>query len=92
MATTYSTFDAKSKFSEVIRRVRDGESVIVSFQGDPIAEVKPVARTKKTSMEERHEELVRRGVVIPARNPNAPIRPEAYRPGGLKRFLEDRNR
>ncbi|MYA59219.1 MAG: type II toxin-antitoxin system prevent-host-death family antitoxin, partial [Chloroflexi bacterium] len=33
MATTYSTYEAKAKFSEVIRRVREGETVVVSYHG-----------------------------------------------------------
>ena len=104
MAVTYSATEAKAKFSEVIRRVRNGETVIVTYRGEPVAEIVPYKRPKpddesdsddgatKTTMEERYEELVRRGIVVPARNPRAPIRPEAHRPGGLKRFLEDRHR
>ena len=90
MATTYSTFDAKSKFSEVIRRVRDGESVIVSFQGDPIAEVKPVADANKTTMEKHLEELERQGVLIRRRGPRRGFRSLGRRPGALKRFLQER--
>ena len=82
MVTTYSTYDAKAKFSEVIRRVREGETVIVSYRGDPVAEIVPA----KTSQEERNAELERRGVLI--------RQADAYwlarRPGALKRFLDER--
>ncbi len=91
MVTTYSTYDAKAKFSEVMRRVRDGETVIVSYRGDPVAKIKPIAR-QKTSLEERMADLERRGVLVPARRPREPFRALARRPGGLQRFLEDRNR
>ena len=91
MTTTYSTYEAKSRFSEVIRRVREGETVIVSYHGDPVAEIKPLAPAK-SSLEERMRELERQGVLIPARNPRMPFKPLAHRPGALKRFLEDRNR
>ncbi len=91
MVTTYSTYDAKAKFSEVMRRVRDGETVIVSYRGDPVAEIKPIER-QKTSLEERMADLERRGVLVPARGPRKSFKPSARRPGALKRFLEDRNR
>ncbi len=91
MVATYSTYDAKAKFSEVIRRVRDGETVIVSYHGDPVAEIKPIERPK-TSQEERNAELERRGVLIRARRPREPFKPSAHRPGALKRFLEERHR
>ncbi|MCY4474400.1 MAG: type II toxin-antitoxin system prevent-host-death family antitoxin [Chloroflexi bacterium] len=90
MVTTYSTYDAKAKFSEVMRRVRDGETVIVSYRGDPVAEIKPI-KPPKTSMEERMAELERRGVLVPAREPRMGFKPSAHRPGALKRFLEERN-
>ena len=90
MVTTYSTYDAKAKFSEVIRRVRDGETVIVSYRGDPVAEIRPVA-PPKTSQEERMKDLERRGVLIPARGPRRGFKSSAHRPGALKRFLEERN-
>ena len=91
MTTTYSTYEAKAKFSEVIRRVREGETVVVSYHGDPVAEIKPI-EPQKTSMEEHLKDLERRGILIPARNPKEPFEPLGHRPGGLKRFLEDRNR
>lgn len=89
MTTTYSTYEAKAKFSEVIRRVRDGETVVVSYHGDPVAEIKPI-EPPKTSLEEHMKELERRGVLIPARDPRQGFKPLGHRPGGLKRFLEER--
>ena len=91
MVATYSTYDAKSKFSEVIRRVREGETVIVSYRGDPVAEIKRI-EPPKTSLEERLAELERRGVLIPPRGPRKGFKPGVRRPGALQRFLEDRNR
>ena len=91
MSATYSTYEAKAKFSEVIRRVREGETVVVSYHGDPVAEIKPI-EAPKTTMEERMRELERRGVLVPARNPSMPFKPLGHRPGALERFLEDRNR
>ena len=91
MVTTYSTYDAKAKFSEVIRRVREGETVIVSYRGDPVAEIKPIVPAK-TSQEERNAELERRGVFIRSSEPRTGFKSSARRPGALKRFLDERHR
>ncbi len=90
MTTTYSTYEAKAKFSEVIRRVREGETVVVSYPGDPVAEIRPLVPVK-SPMEERMRDLERRGVPIPSRGPRKSFKPQARRPGALKRFLEERN-
>lgn len=45
----YSTYDAKARFSEVIRHVREGRTVIVTYQGDPVAEIRPLDRSGGTS-------------------------------------------
>ena len=89
MTITYSTYEAKAKFSEVIRRVRDGETVVVSYRGDPVAEIEPVA-PPTSSQEERIKELERRGVLIRSRGPRRGFKSVARRPGALKRFLEER--
>ena len=89
MVATYSTSNARARFSEVIRRVRDGETVIVSHRGEPVVEITPV-KEPKTSLEKRMAELERRGVLIPARSPKAGFKPIAHRPGALQRFLDER--
>lgn len=90
MVTTYSTYEAKAKFSEVIRRVREGDTVVVSYRGEPVAEIKPI-EPPKTSLEERMVELERQGVLIRSRGPRRGFKPIAHRPGALKRFLEERH-
>lgn len=89
MVTIYSTYDAKAKFSEVIRRVRDGETVIVSYRGDPVAEIKPI-EPSKTSLEEHLKDLERRGALLRPRSPRTGFKSLGRRPGALKRFLEER--
>ena len=89
MVTTYSTYDAKAKFSEVIRRVRDGETVIVSYRGDPVAEIKPI-EPSQTLLEDHLKDLERRGALIRPRAPRRGFKPLGRRPGALKRFLEER--
>ncbi len=90
MVNTYSTYDAKAKFSEIIRRVREGETVVVSYRGDPVAEIKPVA-SLQSPQEKRNAELERRGALIFSREQKREFKPAGRRPGALKRFLEERH-
>lgn len=89
MTMTYSTYEAKARFSEVLRHVRQGKTITISYRGKPAAEIRPVA-PKEQTLEERLEDLRRRGILVPARDPTAKIRPIARRPGALKRFLDER--
>ena len=91
MAITYSTYEAKSRFSEVIRQVREGSTVIVSYRGAPVAEIRPIQRDSQT-IEERLDELERRGVLERPKEPRIPLRVGAHREGALDRFLSDRNK
>lgn len=90
MSLTFSTYEAKARFSEVIRLVREGRTVQISYHGKPVAEVRPIEEKKKT-LEEHLDELERRGVVSPPAKPG-PFRPGPVvrRPGALQRFLDER--
>ncbi|MCY4550392.1 MAG: type II toxin-antitoxin system prevent-host-death family antitoxin [Defluviicoccus sp.] len=90
MALTYSIYEAKARFSEVIRRVREGRVVTISYRGEPVAEIRPLERQPRQTTEERLDELRRRGALVPAANPRQPFRPVARRPGALARFLAER--
>lgn len=89
MSTTYSLYDAKARFSQVIRKVREGGSVVITYRGREIAEIRPLpdgpARLGRrvTRMEDRG--LVSRAAAVPSR-----LKPLARRPGALKRFLGER--
>ncbi len=89
MTLTYSTYEAKARFSEVLRHVRQGKTITISYRGKPAAEIRPI-KPKKQTLDERLKDLERRGILVPARDPNAKIRPIAHRPGALKRFLDER--
>lgn len=91
MKDTYSLYDAKAKLSAIIRRVRDGHSVVVTLHGEPVAEIRPLAPAAQ-SLEERYKELVERGVITPATSKDRSFPTLAHRPGALQRFLEDRNK
>ena len=91
MTITYSTYEAKARFSEVLRQVREGKTVTISYRGEPTAEIRPIER-RKQSIEECLKQMEREGTLTRARNPTQPIRMVARVPGALERFLADRNR
>ena len=90
MHAIYATYEAKARFSEVLRLVSSGTPVTVTRRGEPIAEIRPIEKTPLT-MGERLAELERRGVLIPSRAPRKPLVVVARRAGALKRFLAERN-
>ncbi len=89
MAVTYSTYDAKAKFSEILRRVRAGQHVIISYRGEEVAEIRPLRSSD--DVEERIRLAVERGAVRPASATGSGFPRLAKRPGGLARFLESRD-
>jgi prevent-host-death family protein len=90
MNDVYSTYEAKAKLSEILRKVESGRVIRITRRGTPIAEVRPVPATPAT-LEDRIAELTARGAILPAKRPGARVRPIADRPGALERFLQDRN-
>ena len=89
MSDTYSTYDAKARFSEILRKVRSGETVYVTYRGEVVAEMKPLE--KADSMEARIERLEEWGVITRRPAKRAPMKSIANRPGAVKRFLEERD-
>ena len=87
--TSYSTYEAKAKLSEILRRVRAGESVRITYYGEEIAEVRPISKPERD--ERIVEELERRGVLEPPSATDRGFTALASRPGALRRFLEDRD-
>jgi len=96
MPREYSLYEAKTHLSALVRQVREGRTVVITVHGRPVAELRPVAEPAGKSLESRLADLEAQGVVTPAgRSPRdyaeirARTRPRK-RPGGLKRFLDDR--
>jgi prevent-host-death family protein len=86
----YSTYEAKSRFSELMRQVRQGKRVLISYHGEPVAELRPLERAE--TEEEAMERMVREGTLSPPNpGPRVPFKPIANRPGALRRFLESRD-
>ena len=96
MSETYSTYEAKSRFSEIIRRVRQGARIVVSYHGEPVAEISPIAPARRT-LSETLVTLERDGVVASGGGGGRPAatattwRVVAKKPGALKRFLRSRD-
>lgn len=90
MPRTYSTYDAKARLSEILRRVRGGERVGISYHGQLVAEVTPV-ESQREGLENRLRRLEKDGTILPARSPRKTIPRIGRKPGALKRFLESRD-
>lgn len=89
MRLLYSTYEAKARFSEVLRHVREGKTVTISYRGEPVAEIRPLSE-RATRLEKRLAELERRGALTPAPSHREPMKPGERVPGALERFLADR--
>ena len=83
MSFVYSTYEAQARFSEVIRQVRDGKTVTVSYRGEPVAEIRAIRREPQT-LEARLDELERQGIICVFR----PRESAVHRAGATARGLE----
>jgi prevent-host-death family protein len=83
----YSTYDAKARFAEVMRKVRAGRTVTITYHGEPVAEVRPIGAAE--GLAARVEWLRARGRVTKPES-TGPLKPVARRPGALDRFLAER--
>ena len=90
MALTYSVYEAKARFSEVIRQVREGKTVTVSYRGEPVAEIRSIRQRQKPTLDERLKDLERSGALVHSAIPRRTFRPVDRRPGALSRFLAER--
>lgn len=89
MSDTYSTYDAKARFSEILRKVRQGKTVTVSYRGEPVAEIRPVGA--ESGLGRRIRTLEGLGILVRGEDRAGPLEPVARRPGALGRFLSERD-
>jgi prevent-host-death family protein len=87
--TTYSLYEAKARFSEVIRLVRQGRTVTVTYRGEPVARIQPV-QGESSELEERLRRFEDAGVLRSPETQAVPLERVARRPGALSRFLAER--
>ncbi len=90
MPRIYSTYEAKAKLSEILRAVRSGQRVGISYHGQVVAEVTPAERGPE-SIEKRLDRFRAAGILVPARQPGKPLPRLGRKPGALKRFLKSRD-
>ena len=90
MADIYSIYDAKARFSELIRRVREGRTVLVSYRGEPVAEIRPI-QDAGDDLARRLNMLEGLGILVRESERADELRPIAQRPGALQRFLDERD-
>jgi prevent-host-death family protein len=86
---TFSTYDAKARFSEVMRLVRLGRTVTVTYHGEPVAEIRPLSQSSGTNA--RMEWLRGRGALKGPEAGERSFAAVARRPGALERFLAERD-
>lgn len=89
MAQTYSAYEAKSRFSEIIRKVRAGQRIVILHRGREVAEIRPL-ETRDTDLTNRLERLEEEGVIGRRGSPRGRLEPLGRKPGALARFLESR--
>ncbi len=86
----------KNKLSEYIRAVADGETLLVTDRDRVVAEIVPPRAASATSgatdAERQWVELIRQGIITPAKFPRPalpPRRPAMMTPEELLRDLDD---
>ena len=87
-ADEYSTYEAKARFSELLRKVRAGRTVTITYHGKAIAEIHPIR--PEGGVEARIETLRASGRIAGGGSVKGRLRSVARRPGALDRFLADR--
>ncbi len=88
MAQIYSAYEAKAKFSEILRKVKAGQRIIISYRGEEVAEICPIIAPQ--SLEASLKQLETEGVISPPARQDSELKPIAKRPGALARFLASR--
>ena len=97
---TYTVKEAQERLSEILQKVRDGERVVISDEGQDVAEIR--ALRKPVDPDDPLRELVEEGIISPAVEPRPSLeevlqeleelwRTNPPQPGGLARFLESRD-
>lgn len=73
--------ELRAGLSRYVARVKEGEEIVVTEHGRPVAKLVPL------NGERKRDRLIREGVLIPARRPKGPL-PEPIRVEGDVRLSE----
>ena len=97
MKIIYTTEEVIENLEEILEAVRAGERITVTEQDVPVAEIRHLPEERRQpypdstdKLEQHLEELRRRGVLQPAKDPRREFKPVATVPGALERFLKSR--
>lgn len=89
MANVYSAYEAKAKFSEILRKVKAGQRIIISYRGQQVAEIRPI-EAAPLSLEASLKQMQADGVLSPPARRQGDLKAIEKRSGALSRFLESR--
>ena len=99
MVAAYTESEAQARFPEALNRAREGDTVVITREGDLVAELRPIKRKKRgdetapesQTVEEGAEEMLREGTreTVSSQEFWRSFKPVANVPGALQRFLED---
>lgn len=90
MATRFSIYEAKARFSELIAMVRQGRRIRITFRGQEVAEIAPI-NPSVSELEARMRYLEETGRLQPAARCDVEdMSPVNVVPGALSTFLEER--
>ena len=90
MSHTYSTYEVKARFSEILRAVREGRTITISYRGEPVAEIRPLGGANQ-KLDQRLRRLADRGVLQRPTTPSPSPGRVKRRRGALRRFLDERD-
>jgi antitoxin (DNA-binding transcriptional repressor) of toxin-antitoxin stability system len=71
--------------------VRGGRTVLVSYRGEPVAEIRPIQDTGGNELARRLHMLEGLGILVRDSERADQLHPIVRRPGALQRFLEERD-
>lgn len=85
----YSTYEAKAKFSELLRKIKKNKRIVITSRGTPIAELIPFVNEEETTLQ-RLARFESQGVIDGDTKIRDPFEPLDKSLGALKRFLHSR--
>jgi antitoxin (DNA-binding transcriptional repressor) of toxin-antitoxin stability system len=85
---TYLIGEAGAKLDEILRKVKEGETVLLMENGEAVAEIRPLGASDWN--EGTLRQLEAEGILSASTEPRGEMAPLAIKPGALARFLESR--
>jgi prevent-host-death family protein len=92
VSETTSVADLKARTSEILRRVKSGQEILITERGVPVARIQPLDDAQRRST--RRTRLARAGLLRPgkARLPRLLAAPPEGRPSGVVEALVEERR